>query len=335
MSDSSSSLSTSTPSDSSLEKALRDAVRHVYETGRLENLTVKRVRKVAEERLDLEEDYFKNNSSWKEKSKTIIQSEVVCKIPWCIDPAHRCQEAHADPTSSQVSLQKETGPKLSKQKAKSQSSGKKSAVNTQPGGAKRRKAASNEDSSGAPEERERSAEKIDEPISKSAKAGAEGSESEMSEVLDEAPKARRKRRSSGPERDVSKKSKTSKVAKVEQPTDPDAEEIKRLQGWLVKCGTRKVWGKELQPYDTSKGKIRHLKDMLADVGMTGRYSAEKAAQIKEERELKADLEAVQAGNKQWGMVESMDGDGDKPKRRLAKGLQELDFLNDDDGEESD
>ena len=77
--------------------------------------------------------------------------------------------------------------------------------------------------------------------------------------------------------------------------------------------------------------------MLAEVGMTGRYSAEKAAQIKEERELKADLEAVQAGNKQWGMIESVDGDGDggKPKRRLAKGLKELDFLNDDDGEESD
>ena len=242
---------------------------------------------------------------------------------------------------SQVSLQKETSPKLSKQRAKSQSSGKKSAFAT--GGAKRQKLANNEDSIGDPEEeRERSAEKVDEPAgikdkptSKSVKAGAEGSESEMSEVLDEAPKARGKRRSSGPERDVSKKSKPSRVAKAEQPTNPDTEEIKRLQGWLVKCGTRKVWGKELQPYDTSKAKIRHLKGMLAEAGMTGRYSAEKAAQIKEERELKADLEAVQAGNKQWGMAESVDGDGGKPRRRLAKGLKELDFLNDDDGEETD
>ena len=210
------------------------------------------------------------------------------------------------------------------------------------GGAKRRKATNNEESTGDPEEeRERSTEGDqpavikDKPISKSVKAGVEGSESEMSEVLDEAPKARKKRRSSGPERDVSKKSKTSRVAKAEQPGNPDTEEIKRLQGWLVKCGTRKVWGKELQPFDTSKAKIRHLKDMLAEVGMTGRYSAEKAAQIKEERELKADLEAVQAGNKQWGMAESVDDDGGKPRRRLAKGLKELDFLNDDDGEETD
>lgn len=170
----------------------------------------------------------------------------------------------------------------------------------------------------------------------SGDAGADDPESEMSEVLDEAPKPRRKRKSSEAEKGTSKKtSKTSKAPKDEQPTDPDAEEIKRLQSWLVKCGIRKMWYKELQPYNTSKAKIRHLKDMLAEAGMTGRFSAEKASQIKEERELKADLDAVQAGNKQWGMEEP-DGDGNfKPKRRLAKGLRELDFLNDDDGEESD
>lgn len=34
--------------------------------------------------------------------------------------------------------------------------------------------------------------------------------------------------------------------------------------------------------------------------MTGRYSNEKAKRIKEERELAADLEAVQEGAKVWG-----------------------------------
>ena len=77
--------------------------------------------------------------------------------------------------------------------------------------------------------------------------------------------------------------------------------------------------------------------------MEGRYSAEKARQIKEERELKADLEAVQAGEKLWGQHGSdEEDDGGKeeaktgrPKRRLARGLKELDFLNDSDGEETD
>ena len=75
MSDSSS-LSVSVPSAFKLEEALRDAVQHVYRTGNLEDLTVKRVRKAAEEQLGLEVDYFKNDPSWKENSKSIIQSEV-------------------------------------------------------------------------------------------------------------------------------------------------------------------------------------------------------------------------------------------------------------------
>lgn len=158
----------------------------------------------------------------------------------------------------------------------------------------------------------------------------------MSEVLDEAPKPRRKRKSAKAEKGIPKKAKTARPARPEEATDPDTEDIKRLQGWLTKCGIRKMWWKELQPYDTSKSKIRHLKELLAEAGMTGsRYSAEKAAQIKEERELKADLEAVQAGDKQWGMGEAKEEDEIKPKRRLAKGLKELDFLNDDDGEETD
>lgn len=170
-------------------------------------------------------------------------------------------------------------------------------------------------------------------------AGVDGSESEMSMVLDEVPKPRSKRKSSeldkGPSKKKSKTSKAPKAPKAEISADPDAEEIKRLQGWLIKCGIRKMWYKELQPYDTPKAKVRHLKEMLAEAGMTGRYSVEKASQIREERELKADLDAVQAGNKQWGMETPQEDGNGKPKRRLAKGLKELDFLNDDDGDETD
>ena len=177
-------------------------------------------------------------------------------------------------------------------------------------------------------------------------------ESEMSDVIDDqpAPKRKRQRPTSKDSRPkpASSKPKAKKNSSSSPNLDPDAEEIKRLQGWLVKCGIRKMWARELKPYDgRPKDKIRHLKRMLADAGMTGRFSADKAAQIREARELQADLEAVQEGARHWGKKsgseadEADDGEGAggagaaaRPRRRLAKGLEGLDFLNDDDGEDS-
>ena len=167
----------------------------------------------------------------------------------------------------------------------------------------------------------------------------QGSESDLSDVIDDGPKPKGRKRRPGPGEATSKAPKKKKAAQKPQDADPDAEEIKRLQGWLIKCGIRKMWYKELAPYDTPKAKIRHLKEMLAEAGMTGRYSQEKATEIKEARELKADLEAVQDGAKLWGKGESEEEEQEegqsRPKRRLARGLQSLDFLNDDDGEETD
>ena len=143
------------------------------------------------------------------------------------------------------------------------------------------------------------------------------SESELSVLLDEEAKRIKKRKSADNPEKKSKKSATSK-AKAKTSTDADHEEIKRLQNWLVKCGIRKLWGKELKPYDTSRAKIKHLKEMLADVGMTGRYSIEKANHIKEARELAADIEAVQEGAERWGKVDD-DFDRDRPRKRLVRG----------------
>ncbi|KAH0543318.1 hypothetical protein FGG08_002381 [Glutinoglossum americanum] len=163
------------------------------------------------------------------------------------------------------------------------------------------------------------------------------SESEMSIVIDEepAPKRKKKRPSDTASSKKAKPSKTkSSTAAPKDDGTPEAE-IKRLQSWLLKCGIRKVWSRELAPYSTPKSKITHLKQMLKDVGMGGRFSTEKARQIKEGRELKAELEAVQDGARRWGegAVEEDEETSPKPRRRLARGLRELDFLGSD-GEET-
>ena len=102
----------------------------------------------------------------------------------------------------------------------------------------------------------------------------------------------------------------------------------------MKCGIRKVWGKELKPYETPKAKIKHLKEMLEDAGMTGRFSQEKANQIKEARELAADIEAVKEGNERWGMENDSEEADEKPRRRLVRGHKNFDFLSSG-GEETD
>ena len=43
--------------------------------------------------------------------------------------------------------------------------------------------------------------------------------------------------------------------------------------------------------------IAHLKSLLHSLGMTGRLSAEKAKKIKEQRELRDELEFIQEGAK--------------------------------------
>lgn len=65
-----------------------------------------------------------------------------------------------------------------------------------------------------------------------------------------------------------------------------------------------MWGKELMKFTTAQEKINHLKSMLAEVGMTGRYSVEKAKQIKNKRELASELEGIQRGAQIWGSEES-------------------------------
>ena len=70
-------MSNSPPSDSTLETALRDVVRDTFERGNTDNLTVKRMRTAAEEKLHLQHDFFKHDGMWKARSKTVIEEEAV------------------------------------------------------------------------------------------------------------------------------------------------------------------------------------------------------------------------------------------------------------------
>ncbi|KJX92881.1 hypothetical protein TI39_contig5817g00009 [Zymoseptoria brevis] len=183
---------------------------------------------------------------------------------------------------------------------------------------------------------------------------ASDNESEMSILIDDPPpkKKRNSKASASEPKAKATKSSTTASKKKGEPLSKNEEEIKRLQGWLVKCGIRKLWHRELASCDTEKAKVQHLKKMLEDAGMEGRPSNEKAKSIKEARELQEEIEAAKEFEKKWGQGKDDDGtesegDGDdddgpeedatdenkagaKPKRVLPKGF--VDFG--DSGDES-
>lgn len=66
-----------TPSDEVLEKGLRDEITSIFQSGKMEELTVKRVRLAAEKKLGLSEGFFKTTGDWKERSDRIIKEEAV------------------------------------------------------------------------------------------------------------------------------------------------------------------------------------------------------------------------------------------------------------------
>ncbi|KAL6240128.1 hypothetical protein BDW75DRAFT_197035 [Aspergillus navahoensis] len=330
--------------DKELERALRETVAKIFKTGRMEELTVKRVRLAAEKTLQLEEGFFKSNGDWKARSDMIIKDEVevqdaaVQKSGDAIDVKNESAKTlPSKPT-------KRTKPKTSSASRKRRKTSTGSDVNSEVDDEDtenvgttetKSKAAGNAESSLSEEKVVGDSDASNENT-KSSKQRAEGtgdSDSEMSVVLDEEPQPKRQRQKKNTGATSEKRKKAPTKAK-DADVDPNQAEIKRLQGWLIKCGIRKMWARELAPYDTPKAKITHLKDMLKDVGMEGRYSLEKARQIKEERELREDLEMVQEGAKRWGK-DIADGDSDSGRRRrLNRGRKALAFL-ESEGEETD
>lgn len=97
-----------------------------------------------------------------------------------------------------------------------------------------------------------------------------------------------------------------------------------LQTQLRKCGLHTIWSIKLKKYgDDRSAKIRHLQQVLRDIGMTGRFSEAKAKQIKEARELQADLEEVQEGNRAWGLPKTRKAGKDHSTEGCEETVKEM------------
>ncbi|KAG8975083.1 hypothetical protein FRC05_006506 [Tulasnella sp. 425] len=131
---------------------------------------------------------------------------------------------------------------------------------------------------------------------------------DLSELEDEPPrkKAKTKRSkskkaaadsaSASEEDPAPKKRSRKKSEKSDKPMDKNEEEIKRLKSFVVACGVRKKWVKEFEGLTTPAQQINKLRKILADLGMTGRLSLEKAKEIREKREFAQEMEDIQEFN---------------------------------------
>ncbi|KAG6078582.1 hypothetical protein E4U15_004207 [Claviceps sp. LM218 group G6] len=322
-----------------LETALIEGTYRIF-TSEPDATTVNKVRQHVEEEQGLEEGFF-TNDEWKQKSKAIIK-EYVDKLldGWKPDlktepNSNGATKRHAS-SEDEVPIPKRQKLGDTKKNAKAKDGAKRKGrggdIVTRKKTKTRRKSRDTEPDEDEPHEEsdvtskalssEPSADET--PLSvKSDNSAlcADPLEEEYSDVIDEAPKPKRNKKESKP-----KSSKPPKQTVTKKPTttttdDPQEAEIKKLQSQLVKCGIRKLWHNELKQYkDDSRAKTRHLKKMLADIGMDGRFSEAKAREIKETREILADVDAAQQMNALWGK-----GSG----RRTTRGMHKSRALDED------
>src|SRR2546429_8134717 len=71
--------------EAEIENALRSEVRKLFSVNDTDNVTVRRVRALTEQTLELRDGWFKNHTLWKDKSKKIIVDEAVRMATNCFD----------------------------------------------------------------------------------------------------------------------------------------------------------------------------------------------------------------------------------------------------------
>lgn len=176
------------------------------------------------------------------------------------------------------------------------------------------------------------------------------SESELSVLIDEPLKRKRKKKVEVEDGNAKRRAK-GKVKKSEN-LSKDEETIQKLKSFVVACGVRRVWSKVFEGLDTPAQQIKKLKEILHELGMTGRLSLEKARAIREKREFAQELQDVQefqkaimkSGRKQHvtatnddkhaGDSEGEEDENPKTRRRKMNAAQSISaFLGDQSSDE--
>ena len=331
------------PSDTELTHALEEAVEELFDEDP-GNVRPKAVRAKAEEKLRLQSGFYASSDEWRERSKDVLQKKFEQLLNSAEDADSHGKKRKSSESGDEEAAQpppkkRATVSKSTKEKPKPKPSApakrprpKKQAS---PPSSALEKDSGNELDVGIPVREPPKPAKSPSEVVKDDPAAHqpvdEGlDDSDLSSLLDEAPPPKAARKKKGAPSQSEPKGASKPKAKPKKTMDsaasPQDAELKELQSQLLQCGVRKIWAMHLAKFDSHKEKVGELKRMLREVGMEGRFSKEKARQIKETRELQADIQAIQEGEGKWGKQDE--------KPRKAAGRAQTNIVDFDD-EESD
>lgn len=127
----------------------------------------------------------------------------------------------------------------------------------------------------------------------------EDDDTDLSSLEDDKPRNKKRKTEKAPlTKPVNNKPVNDKLVndKSVTTTEKNEKRIKALKASINKCGVRKNWSKELADCDTDSKKIKKLKKILEDLGVKGRPTLEKCKKVKKNRELEAELRAMDVDN---------------------------------------
>ncbi|CAN6637812.1 hypothetical protein TRVA0_016S02080 [Trichomonascus vanleenenianus] len=269
------------------DKVAEALVRQVWKAD-LDVASVRKIRQAVVAQLGLDPEFF--GGSWKEESRRIIDKALASRL-------EEEEEQKKKPDNGSTSIFVERSDMNGERPLESKSPKRPTKIKKEaPDSTLRLKENKTPDST--PKKRSARAESDSIPPSYE-----ESNESTSSLAQEESPikkepipvNENKRPAESSPTKKVKKEKKPKVEGGTKRKTTPKTqEEIARLKSQLLKCGVRKQWAKVLDPMDSDRDRINYLKNQLTLLGMTGRFSLEKARKIKEAREFEQEMKDLNA-----------------------------------------
>ncbi|KAH8929064.1 hypothetical protein BT69DRAFT_1315906 [Atractiella rhizophila] len=134
----------------------------------------------------------------------------------------------------------------------------------------------------------------------------------LEETVDKEKKVQKRKKSE----EVSKKVKKSVKGSESKPKDEET--IDRLKSYVVACGVRKRWNVEFGENASSSEKIKKLREILKELGMSdGRLSMAKAKEIKAKRDLEKEMADLKSTSRAVAVDEEGTGRATRSKRNVV------------------